>query len=369
MFTVSFTSLNFRSFNMFIYNEYLNIPFKDCYKKYRNIPNESELTPKFHYMTFPILQINDFRIFFDTIFYDDEHEVFLKFSATNLSNEYLIVKLDNLCVDGELLCYPDNDPIYYDNTLFCIEPPRTKGYGELRHTELYIDEYFCFDEYYNISFDIKVCDIDEKLLYSKKVFLDVDFYDGRLFASFENNSIKKAHRSDVLYIYKGNIRCHKNNHHIIQATAILHNKTDDEIKLNVEYCSECDKYLLEYTLFEQYRNRYGVLIGNLRMVTNDNFNGEYDLALESPLRLSGYNVNQKDNFSSKERHYILARIIYDDIMDKGEVIRYLSYFIRMNGAKPGNENAVSKWEEDLFFVQSYDMNTQPRAIISDVKRY
>ena len=176
-------------------------------------------------------------------------------------------------------------------------------------------------------------------------------------------------KTAILYIYKGNITCHKNNHKIIQATAVLHNQSDDEIELNVEYCTECEKYLLEYSLFEQYRNRYGVLIGNLRMVTNGNFDGEYDLALESPLRLSGYNVGQKDNFTSNERHYILARIIHDEIMSKGDVIRYLSYFIRMNGAKYGNELAVAKWEEDLAFVQEYNINIQPRAIIRKVEKY
>lgn len=176
-------------------------------------------------------------------------------------------------------------------------------------------------------------------------------------------------KTDILYIYKGNIICHRNKHKIIQATAILHNQTDKEIELNVEYCTECKKYLLEYSLFEQYRNRYGVLVGNLRMVINGNFDGEYDLALESPLRLSGYNVSQKDNFSSNERHYILARIIHDGIMSKGEVIRYLSYFIRMNGARYGNQLAVKKWEQDLAFVQEYNINTQPRTIITKIKKY
>lgn len=175
--------------------------------------------------------------------------------------------------------------------------------------------------------------------------------------------------NDILYIYKGNIRCHRYGHRIIQATAVLHNKTDNEIELNVEYCTECKKFILDYTVFEQYRNRYGILVGNFRMVVDGEFDGEYDLAEESPLMLSGYNVSQRDGYTSRERHYILARIIHDGIMDKGDVIRYLSYFIRKNGAKRGNELALSKWEEDLAFVQNYDISTQPRAIIKDVKKY
>ena len=174
---------------------------------------------------------------------------------------------------------------------------------------------------------------------------------------------------DILYIYKGDIRCHRYNHNIIQATAILHSRTDKEIELNVEFCTNCQKFLLEYTLFEEYRRRYGVLVGNFRMVVNGEFDGEYDLAEESPLMLSGYNVSQKDGYTSAERHYILARIIHDGIMEKGDVIRYLSYFIRKNGAKRGNELALSKWREDLAFVQSYNSSIQPRTIITDIRRY
>ena len=80
-------------------------------------------------------------------------------------------------------------------------------------------------------------------------------------------------------------------------------------------------------------------------------------------------MSQKDGYTSRERHYILARIIHDGIMDKGDVIRYLSYFIRKNGAKRGNELALSKWEEDLVFVQEYDKSTQPKTIISDIRKY
>ena len=176
-------------------------------------------------------------------------------------------------------------------------------------------------------------------------------------------------KEEILYIYKGNISCRTNSHNVIPATAILYGKNDCKVELNVEFCTDCNKYLLEYSLFERYRERYGVLIGNLRMVTNGSFDGEYDLALESPLRLSGYNVNQQDDFSSAERHYILARIIHDGVMSKNEVIRYLSYFIRMNGARRGNDLAVDKWEEDLDFVQKYDINMQPKVAIKEIQRY
>ena len=174
---------------------------------------------------------------------------------------------------------------------------------------------------------------------------------------------------ETLYIYKGNIRCRRYAHEVIQATAIMRGTADNEIKMNVEYCTDCNKFILNYTSYQEYRNKYGVIIGNVRMVTNDLFDGAYDLAEESPLKLSGYNVGQQDDFDSSTRHYILASIIYDNIMTKGEVIGYLQHFIHLNGSKRSNWLAVQKWKEDLEFVQNYNIDDQPRVAVSCVKPY
>lgn len=181
-----------------------------------------------------------------------------------------------------------------------------------------------------------------------------------------NETIKTKVR---VYIYKGNIRCRRHGHNVIQATAVMRGKSDNEIKMNVEYCTQCKKMILNYTSYQEYRNKYGVIIGNLRMVTSDLFDGAYDLAEESPLKLSGYNVGQQDDFDAETRHFILASIIYDNIMTKGEVIRYLQHFIRKKGAKESNWLALEKWKEDLEFVQNYNINIQPRIAIADIKRY
>ena len=175
--------------------------------------------------------------------------------------------------------------------------------------------------------------------------------------------------SKTLYIYKGNIRCKKYNHNIISATATLHNISDQAVVINVEYCKDCHKYLLSYDLFLHYRAKYGVLIGDFKIVTNDYFDGETDLAEESPLHLSGYNVGQKDGYTSNQRHYILAKIIHDGIMTKQAVLNYLSYFVRMNGARSNMELAVSKWREDISFVQNYNISIQPSTIITKITKY
>ncbi|MCD8160788.1 MAG: hypothetical protein LUE61_06350 [Clostridiales bacterium] len=93
------------------------------------------------------------------------------------------------------------------------------------------------------------------------------------------------------------------------------------------------------------------------------------MAEESPLKLCGYNVSQAEGLTESERHYILAKMIHNGIVSKTETIRYLEHFINMNGAKEGNELARSKWKNDLAFVHSYRIDTQPEVYIDSVERY
>lgn len=173
----------------------------------------------------------------------------------------------------------------------------------------------------------------------------------------------------TLFIYKGNVLCHKHKHPLVPATAIIHDKQDREIELDVEYCPVCKRYMLSFTSYEQYRERYGVLIGKMKMISSNGYDGEFDMASESPLKLCGYNVSQSAGLTTATRQYLLAKIIHDGIMSKIEVIHYLEHFINMNGAKPENALALEKWSEDLDFVHRYNKNIQPIVYIEQIQKY
>lgn len=127
--------------------------------------------------------------------------------------------------------------------------------------------------------------------------------------------------------------------------------------------------MMSYTSFTYYRDSFGVLVGNLKMIGFEGFNGEFNMAEESPLRLCGYTVSQQAGLTESTRHYILAKVIHDGIMSKVDAIRYLEHFINMNGSKEGNELALSKWENDLKFVHNYRIDTQPEVYITKVEKY
>lgn len=173
----------------------------------------------------------------------------------------------------------------------------------------------------------------------------------------------------TLFIYKGKVLCHTHKHPLVPATALIHDDQDRKIELDVEYCPVCKRYMLNYTSYEQYRERHGLLIAKLKMISSNGAGGEFDMASESPLKLCGYNVSQTEGLSATTRQYLLAKIIHDGIMTKLEVIHYLEHFINMNGAKKENVLALDKWCDDLDFVHKYNKSTQPKVYITTVKKY
>lgn len=174
----------------------------------------------------------------------------------------------------------------------------------------------------------------------------------------------------VLYIYKGRTSCHTRNHVMEQATAIFTGRNDSDIKLNVEHCKDCGKFYMSYSVYENYREKYGVLLGKIKMDSSSATDIE-DIVLSefSPLRLCGYSVNQQDGYSRAERQYIISKVIEKGILRKSEVIRYLEHFINRNGQKSSNALALEKWKEDLDFALKFRMSEQWECQLKHIKKY
>ena len=142
----------------------------------------------------------------------------------------------------------------------------------------------------------------------------------------------------------------------------------DEPELN--YCRDCNKFFINYISYEEYRKKYGVLIGNVILEDESKaLTGDFSLAEASPLKLCGYSVNQQEGLSRETRHYIIQKIISLGVMTKSEVIHYLEYFITMNGKRRGNEIAVSKWKDDLAFTLYVNFENQSKFYITQILKY
>lgn len=157
----------------------------------------------------------------------------------------------------------------------------------------------------------------------------------------------------ILYIFKGSVSCQRKGHMISSVKGIvdgLHGK----IKINVNYCADCDIYFLDHHQYSYYRELYGVILGNFVMLEQSvNGYGYDNMASESILRICGYTVNQNDNLSVTERRCILKYLIDKGIISKHRVIEYLQFFINNSRYRANMWTARARWESDLNWVRAY----------------
>ena len=87
----------------------------------------------------------------------------------------------------------------------------------------------------------------------------------------------------------------------------------------------------------------------------------------SELNLLGYNVNATEALTTAERRKKLQDIIDTGALKKVEVMNHIEWCIKSHKNIPNHENAVSKWKEDLLFVQKYKANAQRIVWIKNIQ--
>ena len=143
--------------------------------------------------------------------------------------------------------------------------------------------------------------------------------------------------------------CIKNKHEIEAVTAKTTNiKNGNPVEVNVFYCSQCDKYFINFEALQKYISRgiYPALHYIFDSLNADQLNDA------SELMLYGYNVRE-GGLSQFERRRILEWVIDSGLMSKAAIISNLQFKVRYNGRKPGNERAKQKWLDDILFVSQY----------------
>lgn len=180
-----------------------------------------------------------------------------------------------------------------------------------------------------------------------------------------NGEIPELSSQNTLYIYNGKIVCHQK-HSIVEFRAYIDDFDGGESSFFVEYCYDCDKFLMRFEDYSQYLRKYHFFPMKLEML-NVGYD-DYNRAEQSPLMINGYTVNAKDDFSARERQKILQGIIKNGVLSKRKVLDYLEIFIREGANNPLKQNAVHKWKEDKEFVLNYTAKEVPEVRIWRVQR-
>lgn len=161
------------------------------------------------------------------------------------------------------------------------------------------------------------------------------------------------------FVVRTNVfKCMHNKHNINNIAAMINIDNDGKrelVKISADCCTQCKVYFIMDSTYQSLK-RKGVIL--CRVTDEKNYmKGTYinrmRLAKESLLIQYGYNVSQTEGLTDLRRHKILAVIIDNKIMSKGEIISYLDFFINQRSGMSNMERAIAKWESDREFVEEY----------------
>lgn len=157
---------------------------------------------------------------------------------------------------------------------------------------------------------------------------------------------------DFLWVLMGKDRCTEDKHHIIDVRANFEFYNGSTHKVKIRRCAHCKQYQVTFEQFEDIWKKIGLpRVEIIYFGANDNIDGNYwrDRSVFSD---HGYSVSQEKGLTATQRQQKLKWIIDHGVMSKYETIRFLRSRISINGMKPENWLARSKWEKDLLYVQS-----------------
>ena len=160
-------------------------------------------------------------------------------------------------------------------------------------------------------------------------------------------------RKDLLWVIMGKDTCTDDKHHItdIRANFEFYNGTTK--KIMIRRCANCKQYQMSFEQLEHIwkESKSFPKVEIIYVGSNGDIDSSYwnDRSVFSD---HGYSVSQEKGLTAAQRQQKLKWIIDHGIMSKYDTIRFLRSRISINGMKPENWLARSKWEEDLRYVQS-----------------
>lgn len=191
------------------------------------------------------------------------------------------------------------------------------------------------------------------------------------FRKYEIESMMRTYNPSTLFVCRGNIACVRYGHPIEDVAATIAVENGNIIKIHASRCRKCNLVFIQKEYYLQLRKAHKFMIADFCELSEDGHSiippGKF--AAESPLMLCGYTVNQTDNLSDDERHYILANVIFNGILNKTEIINYLEGFLVFNASKDSLHLAKAKWENDLEFIRGLNLESHPVLSVSDIRPY
>ena len=183
--------------------------------------------------------------------------------------------------------------------------------------------------------------------------LALDSLEEQLRAILDQPPVHSLTRKDLLWVIMGRDSCTDNKHHIMDVRANFEFYNGDTKKYTIRRCANCKQYQVSFENFELMWKECKSLpkVEIIYSGASGDIDGSY-WSERSVFSDHGYSVSQEQGLTAAQRQQKLKWIVDHGIMSKYDTIRFLRNRISINGMKPENWLARSKWEEDLHYVQS-----------------
>lgn len=133
-------------------------------------------------------------------------------------------------------------------------------------------------------------------------------------------------------------------------------------KMVLHYCEKCHRYFELKSSFEFQIKSIGLQLSDVLTGYYNDYMipitfKHFGLNEKSLLGKYGYSV-KKEGPSKYERQKIIRYILENHIMSKSEIKTFLDYLISFNGKKSNMDNAISKWQNDISYINSLVLHDQ-----------
>lgn len=145
-------------------------------------------------------------------------------------------------------------------------------------------------------------------------------------------------------------------------------KSSFPVPISVYYDKTKHMYFMNEESYTLIREKYGLPYLRIQPMLSQHFNGKIEgLRAHSELYLLGYRVDAKTGNDVAARRQILKRILDSGILRKLEVMNHLEWLVHTRTGIPHMENAVSEWKADLYFVSTYNIDSQRKIWVNKFK--
>ena len=230
--------------------------------------------------------------------------------------------------------------------------------GALKPGTLYFEaEKYSLADAKRIAF--KVPDIAKKTP-KRKPYKSIPFPDANLSVPPPNKNNKPI----VIHVFAEKCYCrHCSNKYgtntVESHTAYVLTADKRCVPVNVEFCTACGKYFMNYRSYNDYCKQYGPLLLEVEFSRDCNPGNDRmsSLARNSILSRCGYHARAE--IPKSQRQAVLAYILESKRANKSEIKSILSFLMDFNSTKPSMEGTISRWNEDYIFVDNYKLGSQP----------